>query len=147
MAKKASEERDPKEKSEASHKRTVGDTVGETASEISSQAKDAAEKVYRLAKNMRRDTAAYILLAAGIVLLYWLPLLGGALVGIVFGVYFSEELMKGIKSGRTFFDREGRARTIVLAGTALGLFIVAPTMVLGAIAAVGVVALLARSSV
>ncbi|MDP1836061.1 MAG: hypothetical protein Q8K75_09080 [Chlamydiales bacterium] len=116
------------------------------AAEIGTQAKDAVEKVFKLATNVRRDTMAYIIMAVGLVILPWLPLWGGAIVGIVFGVYFSEEMLKRIKSFRQYLEKEGQAKTIVLGGAILALLLVIPTLVLGAIAAVGIVALINRAT-
>jgi hypothetical protein len=116
------------------------------AAEIGTQAKEAVEKVYKLATNVRRDTIAYIIMAVGLVILPWLPLWGGAIVGIVFGVYFSEEMLKRIKSFRHYLEKEGQAKTIVIGGAILALLLVIPTLVLGAIAAVGIVSLINRAT-
>jgi hypothetical protein len=144
MAKKSSEERDPMEKEPDNHQEKGNKGHADTGAQLGSQAKEAVEKVYHMAKNMQRDTATYIALAIGLVLLYWQPLWGGAIVGVIFGIYFFHEMLPRVKSFRTYLQSEGQAKSIVLAGTVVVLLFLAPGFVLGALAAMGVLSLLAR---
>jgi uncharacterized membrane protein len=111
-----------------------------------STAKETVGKVYNMARNVKRDTIAYIAIIIGLVLLPIIPFWGGAIVGIVFGAYYSEEMLKRIRSFRTFLEKEGQAKTLVFGGLILALLIVIPSLVLGAIAAVGIVALVSRAN-
>lgn len=79
-----------------------------------------------------RDVVAYVLLALGIILLFFQPIYGGLLIGLVAGVYFSSEVLTIIRNIEGFIDREGVARSLVLAGLLLGFLISAPAIFVGA---------------
>lgn len=144
MAKKPSEERDPKE-SVTTNQSKGNKSRTESDADLGAQAKETVEKVYRYARSMPRETVTYIALVVGIILIPWQPLWGGAILGVVFGIYFSNELLPRVKSFRAYLESEGQAKSIVLGVAILALLFLAPGVVLGALAAIGVLALLARS--
>ena len=136
----------PKKTSDSENKESKDKTEAKQDADIGAHAKEMARHAYTLARNVQRDTVAYVVLVLGLLLLPWLPLYGGALVGIVFGVYFSDEMLNRVKGFRSFLEKEGMAKSMVCAGAVLALLITVPTLVLGAVAAVGVLTLLKRSA-
>jgi len=89
-----------------------------------------------------RDIIAYILLLGGLLLLPFRPFIGGVLVGIVFGLYFSKLLIKPLKQLEEAVDNLGVVKSIILAAFFLALLVVAPGIVVGALAGVGIKELL-----
>jgi hypothetical protein len=83
-----------------------------------------------------RDTISYIILITGIVLLFFSPLYGGALVGLVAGFYFSSEILAFWKHLNDFVDDEGIVKSLVGLGLLLALFISAPVIFIAMILAV-----------
>jgi hypothetical protein len=93
-------------------------------------------------KNHARETISYILMILGLLLLFYLPLYGGLLVGIVGGIYFGDEIVNYIKNWKTSIDSKNRysdvARQLILAGLAIAFFICAPAIFLGAALSIGI---------
>jgi hypothetical protein len=89
------------------------------------------------AKHNTKDTVAYILLLFGLIWMLFLPLQGGILVGLVVGFYFSKELLGFIKEYNHFVEDQGYAKSIILGGGLLALFILAPGIFLGVAIMVG----------
>lgn len=93
-------------------------------------------------KNHSRETISYILIILGILLLFFEPVYGGLLVGIVAGVYFGDEIVEYIKNWKTTIDLQDRysgiARHLIIAGIALAFFISAPPIFLGAAIAIAI---------
>jgi hypothetical protein len=86
------------------------------------------------AQTHSREMIAYALLSLGILLLFALPFLGQALVGIVAAVYFAPEIKDAFDNYDPYTHQLGIARSIVLIGTFLAFFILAPMIfVAGAI--------------
>lgn len=85
-----------------------------------------------------RETICYILLVLGILLIYFEPLYGGLLVGIVGGIYFGDEIMDFFKYWKDFLDKEGIAKCLVLTGLALAFFIAAPAIFVGIAIAIAI---------
>jgi hypothetical protein len=93
-------------------------------------------KVYDYAKSNNRDTIAYILLVVGLFLLFFEPWFGGILIGIIFGLYFSQEITDVIVNHVEIIDKLGIARSMVLAFVLLVFLISAPFVFIGAALAV-----------
>jgi hypothetical protein len=85
-----------------------------------------------------RETITYILLVLGIVFLFFDPLYGGLLVGLIAGIYFGDEMINYIKSWSSATDSKKVARNLIVAGVALAFFISAPAIFLGAAIAIAV---------
>lgn len=103
---------------------------------------DFFHNLWKQLKAINRDTLVYILLAVGLVLLLVQPLLGGAIIGIVAGWIFSDELTSRAIQVKEAIEREEVTRGVVLGVVLLAFFIEAPTLILGAAAALGVKRLL-----
>lgn len=93
-------------------------------------------------KNHFRETISYILLILGILLLFFDPVYGGLIVGIVAGIYFGDEIVEYIKNWKTTIDSQSQysqmARHLIIAGLALAFFISAPAIFLGAAISIGI---------
>lgn len=79
-----------------------------------------------------KDLVAYIILILGIILLFFMPIYGGLLIGLVAGVYFSKEIVAILKNFNQFIEQQGVARSLVIAGLLLAFLIVAPSIFIGA---------------
>lgn len=75
-----------------------------------------------------RDTISYIILIIGIVLMFFSPLYGGALVGLVAGFYFSSEILSFWKHLNAFVEDEGIVKSLIGLGLLLALFVSAPAI-------------------
>lgn len=93
-------------------------------------------------KTHSRETVSYILLIAGILLIVPWPFYGGILVGIVAGIYFSNEIINYIKNWKGSLSSSGSysqaSRQIVLLGVAIAFLISAPAIFLGAAISIGI---------
>ena len=94
------------------------------------------EDLYNYATTNTKDTIAYVAMILGILILLFHPFYGGGLIGIVAGLYFSQEIMVPVRSFEKFIDNQGMVRCLILAGALLGLFIEAPAIFIGAAVAV-----------
>lgn len=78
-----------------------------------------------------RDMIAYVLIILGIILLFFLPLYGGLIIGIVTGLYFSREILDYIRKYESFVEEQGFVRTLILGGFLLAFVISAPAIFIG----------------
>lgn len=89
-----------------------------------------------------RETIAYILLVLGIILLFFKPVFGGLLVGIVAGVYFGDNIVNYIKALKADFDKStspaDMAKNLIILGVAIALLISAPGIFIGAAVAIAI---------
>ncbi|MBA3958707.1 MAG: hypothetical protein H0X51_10000 [Parachlamydiaceae bacterium] len=97
-----------------------------------SRQEDRKENFYDYAKTNTRDMIAYVMMILGIILLFFQPLYGGLIIGVVVGVYFAKEIIALLKDYETFIDSQGLVRSLVLGGTLLAFFISAPAIFIGA---------------
>jgi F0F1-type ATP synthase assembly protein I len=94
------------------------------------------EGLYNYATNNTRDTIAYILMIVGIVLLFTNPFWGGLIVGLIFGYYFSAELLQIVRSANDLIEQNGMVRSLIFGGLLLALFVAEPAIFIGAAIAV-----------
>jgi hypothetical protein len=95
-----------------------------------------SEKVnefYSYARSHKQDVITYILLALGLILVFPYPIIGGLILGAVAGYHFSHHFYVFIHSLRELFEQQDRVRLIVLIGSLIGLFILAPGFIIGAL--------------
>lgn len=85
-----------------------------------------------------RDTISYIALIIGIVLLFFQPFYGAALVGFIVGLYFSSEILAFIKNLSLLVDDQGVVRSLIAGGFVLAIFILVPAIFIGLALAVAV---------
>lgn len=93
---------------------------------------DQVGGLFSYAKSNTRDTIAYILLILGIILLFFQPHYGGFLIGLIAGLYFSEEIIYIANHFSDLIEEQGLVRVIVLAALFVGFFITAPLIFIGA---------------
>ena len=89
--------------------------------------------IFAFAKKNKEQTIAYILLALGLLfLLFFNNLLGGLLIGMVAGYYFSCEIIHYIRNIGQIIGGQDKLRYVILTALLLGLFIAAPGIFIGA---------------
>lgn len=93
----------------------------------------------------QRDTIAYVVLVIGVILTLFQFPLGFLLVGIVAGLYFSNEIVSFFQNASKWKDEE-IPRNLILGGVALALIIAAPFLFLGTVATVAIIELFAKKS-
>ncbi len=96
------------------------------------------ENAVHYAKSNTRDMIAYILLLTGLLLMFFDPNYGGTLIGVIFGLYFSQELYDAFKNYEMFIQTQGFVKSLVFGAVLLAFFFSVPFIFIGAIAAVGV---------
>src|ERR1700733_2976014 len=96
------------------------------------------ESLMSYAKHHTQDSVAFILLALGIIWIFFNPFYGSILVGLVAGYYFSSEVLGVIDSFGLFFDKQKMAKNLVLAGSLIAFFILAPGIFIGAAILIGI---------
>jgi hypothetical protein len=79
------------------------------------------------------ETIAYVVLFAGLILSIFNPVIGGALVGVVLGIYFSQEIIVRAMSFKDLIMTEGIFRGFIVIAAVLALFIASPGLLLGTI--------------
>jgi hypothetical protein len=82
-----------------------------------------ADDLLSFAKENTRDTAAYILLIIGFLLLFFEPLYGGTLIGALVGIYYSAELLYVAKNAQRLIEEFGMVKSLVLGGALLSFFV------------------------
>ena len=96
------------------------------------------ENFYQYATHNVRDTIAYALLIVALVLLLFVPFWGGLIIGLVGGVYFSDEIISMVQNFNTIIEQQGISRSVILGVTLLAFFISAPAIFIGAAVAMGI---------
>jgi hypothetical protein len=101
--------------------------------------------LYTYAKYNTRDVIAYILLLVGLLLMFYEPAYGEILVGLIFGLYYSNELINSIHHIDLFIERQGFVKSLILGGLLIGFLIAAPFIYIGIVLVVGLKYLLMTS--
>lgn len=91
-----------------------------------------SEDLMSYARNNTFDTIAYAVLVLGILLLFFQPLLGQLLIGVVAGFYFSKPISRELYNFKNRVTVEPLVHSLILIGTLLGLFICAPGIFIAA---------------
>ncbi len=92
---------------------------------------ERVEGLFSYAKSNTKDTVAYILLIVGIILLFFEPHYGGFIIGLIAGLYFSDEIIYIAKHFNDLIEEQGLVRVLVLAALLVAFFISAPYIFLG----------------
>lgn len=79
------------------------------------------------------ESISYVVLFAGLILSIFNPFLGGSLVGIILGIYFSQEILDRAMSFKEMVIREGIFRGFIVIAAVLALLLEAPGLLLGTI--------------
>jgi hypothetical protein len=89
-------------------------------------------------KSHPREVISYAMLIVGIILLFFQPVAGGILVGLVAGIYFSEEIVAYITDWKMGVNAQAFTKHVICIGVALAFFIAAPAIFLGIAIAIGI---------
>lgn len=88
--------------------------------------KQSLENFTEYAKTHTREMSAYVLLLLGIFFLFFYPVLGQALVGIVAAIFFGKELLDLFFHYDRYMSQWGVEKSIVIIGVLIAFFIEAP---------------------
>ncbi len=118
------------------------DSNKKVASDLANRAQAALANAWDYAGKLQKETLVYIFLIVGVLLFFISPVFGGAIVGAVVGVTFADQITAAIKVAKSYFQDEQLTRTVVFLSLLLLLVYALPTLFLGTISGVGVLALL-----
>lgn len=93
---------------------------------------DKIENFVDYAKQNKWDTAAHLVLVLGLILMFFIPLFGSILVGLITGLYFSKEIVEAFKNRKQLIYEAGTVRSLVFVGTVVAFLIAAPGVFIGA---------------
>lgn len=125
-------ERDPNKRDEG-----LKDKLKQTVDNLKKN--DKVDEMVNYASSNTRDIIAYILLLAGLILMLTESARYGAtLIGVIFGLYFSEQIVAFLKNFRNLTGSIGMVHSLILAATLLALFIAEPFIFIGALVALAV---------
>lgn len=79
------------------------------------------------------ESISYVVLFAGLILSIFNPFLGGSLVGIILGIYFSQEILDRSMSFKDLVVREGIFRGFIVIAAVLALLLEAPGLLVGTV--------------
>lgn len=96
------------------------------------------EQMMSFAKSNTQDTAAYIGLFVGILLLLFGSPVGSILIGVIVGIYFSRPILDWLVEFKNYLNTEGLGKTLVLFAAAFALLIAAPYLFLGGAVTIGI---------
>lgn len=99
-----------------------------------------SDEAFRSTKNERFDfneyskeqIITYILLILGVLFLFIQPLLGGFLIGMVAGYYFTDDIIYYLRHIGSILNGHDHLRYVTLTGLLVSLFITAPGIFVGA---------------
>ena len=131
MSANPGDKREPNKKKEE-HKSKASGTLD------SLKKNENIESLMSYAKSHTLDTIAYIIMIIGLVWIFFNSFYGGILIGLVFGYYFSDEILERISDCNKLLQKQDFAKSLILAGTCLALFILAPGIVIGAAIVIGI---------
>lgn len=77
------------------------------------------------------EIVSYFLLFIGLLLAFSSQLFGGLLVGLILGIYFSQEVCQKAASFKDFIDKEGIFRGFIVVAAVLALLILASGLLIG----------------
>lgn len=107
-----------------------------TSSLSNLRSNEKLEKLIGHATANTRDTVSYVVMIIGLVLLFFHSFYGGALIGLVAGLYFSSEILAFLRNLNAFIDEQGVVKALIGGGLLFGLFISAPAIFIGLAVAV-----------
>jgi hypothetical protein len=122
---------DPNKKKPEEEKNKLSETLE------SIKKSEKVDDIVTYAKTHTTDTIAYILMVFGIIWLFFNYFYAGLLIGAIAGFYFAKEINTMIKNANDYIEKEGMAKSLILGGTVLALFISAPGIIIGAAIVVG----------
>lgn len=91
------------------------------------------QKLVSFVKENLWESISYVIMFAGLILSIFDPFLGGCLVGLILGIYFSEEIIEKSIVFKEMIGREGIFRCFIVIAAVLALLIEAPGLLIGTI--------------
>lgn len=99
-----------------------------------SKNEDKFSDVFSFMKENTKDTIAYVLLIAGILMMFFdsVSIYGGLIVGIIFGLYFAKELAYLVTNAAQLVEEEGLPKSLMFSALLLIVLLKVPFMFIGA---------------
>ncbi len=82
-------------------------------------------------KDNMGESIAYVVMFAGLIFSIFNPFLGGVLVGVILGIYFSQDILAKMRSFKELVVGEGIFRGFIVIAALLALLIEAPGLLIG----------------
>lgn len=108
--------------------------------------KRSDDHILEYCKTHSREIIAYVVLILGIIMLFFDPLYGGALVGLIAGIYFGDAVLPYILNWKANVDEHGIPKHLIAGGILVAFFISAPAIFLGIAVAIAIKQLFTDSS-
>lgn len=89
-------------------------------------------------KGNTKDSIAYVLMVIGLLLMLFGSYYGSFLIGLIFSLYFVNEIAFAITHAKEFIEEYGLVKSLVLAGTLLGIFFKVPFLFIGIAIVIGI---------
>jgi hypothetical protein len=93
--------------------------------------KDEMHGLLSFVKQNKWEAISYVILFAGIILSIMYPFFGGLLVGIILGIYFSQEIFDKATTFKALIVQEGIFRGFIVVAALLAFLIEAPGLFIG----------------
>lgn len=112
--------------------------VSNPSESILNKVSNVFDRLWTQVKSVNRETVIYVALAIGLILFILEPLVGGAIIGVIAGLVFSEEILGFAMNIKEAIEREEVFRGVVLGVLLLAFFLSAPMIVIGAAVTVAI---------
>jgi hypothetical protein len=89
-------------------------------------------------KGNTKDSIAYVLMVIGLLLMLFGSYYGSFLIGLIFSLYFVNEIAFAVTHAKEFIEEYGLVKSLVLAGTLLGIFFKVPFLFVGIAIVIGI---------
>lgn len=100
--------------------------------------KDVFNKFWIQLRSVNSATVIYVLLALGLILLLAWPFVGQAIIGLVAGYLFAEEIIAYTWTVKYAIEHDEVTRGVVLGVLIIAFFIEAPFIIIGAAVAIAI---------
>ncbi len=95
--------------------------------------KKEIQGLIQFVRENRWESISYVIMFGGLILSIFDPFLGGILVGLILGIYFSQEIIDKSICFKEMIVRDGIFRGFIIIAAVLALLIEAPGLLLGTI--------------
>jgi hypothetical protein len=92
---------------------------------------ESGESFFQFLMNNKWDAFAYLVLFVGLILSIFERLIGGLIVGVILGLYFSQATKTALHGFKEYLTNEGIFRGFILVIGVIALFIASPGLCIG----------------
>ena len=120
-----------KKSTEENNSTNPTNSTNDTANKNTAPPPEPKPKFIDYFNSSTREILAYAMLVIGVLLLFFHPLVGEFLIGVVAGAYFSKEINAMIKNYQNVVEDQGLVRSLILGGILLAFLVAAPGIFIG----------------